>query len=738
MRERCILFRRFVILTICCVLFSVFINAQIDGLENTAAAPLVRGPFIQNLQTIDGESVATVRWRVKGSIENDGSISDGNYRFCYKPAGSIISDCIDESDKFITLEELTYKDSKGNVNVGFSYKAIIKELKPNTQYRYSIASNDCVSKNCEVETGFFKTSPEVGTSFSKEKPVKVWVLGDSGSNYSCSDGGSGLEEDYCKDEFVRDAYLRYTNEYEDYNAPGEHVDYFEETDIILMLGDNAYGQSGNNGQVEYKSGSDLAIQERIFDKYSKILKYKPLFPTPGNHEFDHGYAEDYYKSFSVPAPGTFAFEDNITGETRQYPLAYYSVDYGNIHFISLNSQISTPTDPDPSSVHDMAKWLRADVAKAKANGAKWMIAYWHYPVYTGGRHTESEPASQTMRDYILPIIDSCKIDLVLNGHNHHYERSYMVKGFHKETLNDCSDPVSCWFAKNNGSLVFQDCYFEDLGGLAYFTECDDPCSSNPPYTYPDMVVGYPFLTSPNGTGGYWSDPVPNFPGHSTGKASILDYGNDNVYQKGEDGTVYIVAGCASKDTRYPIKNYNCPAAVDKEEHFFHHPLMHKFRNTENLDGGRGIQGMGSVYLEISDEKLVVKFIAVENDSDNPIVKDSFMICKSFPCVWEPNGDKPAGNSETIFIRSTEESSELNIHPNPVSDLLYVNLLSESITMGDDLEISFWNASNEKQFVQSLDPQQKNWQVNVANLEPGLYVIKLVSQNQMFTKKLVIK
>ena len=737
MRERCILNRKLVLLTICCVLFSVFTNAQIDGgLENTAAAPLIRGPFIQNLQTIDGESVATVRWRVKGNVENDGSISDGNYRFCYKIAGSILSNCIDKSDKFITLEELTYIDGDdGSVNVGFSYKAAIKELKPDTRYRYSITSSDCISRNCEVETGFFRTAPEVGTSFSKDKPVKVWVLGDSGSNYNCSDGGSPLDEDDCKHEYVRDAYLNYTGEYDDYNDPGDHVDFFDETDIILMLGDNAYGQSSSGGQVEYKSGSDLAIQERIFDKYSKILKYKPLFPTPGNHEFDHGYAEDYYRAFTVPSPGTFPFQDNVTGATRQYPLAYYSVDYGNIHFISLNSQVATPSDPDPSTVQDMAKWLKQDIKEARANGAKWLIAYWHYPVYTSGRHTESEPASLTMKEYILPIIDSCKVDLVLNGHNHHYERSYMVKGFHKESLEDCDDPVSCWFAKNNSSLVFQDCYFNDLGSSAYFTECSDPCSSNPPYSYADMVVGYPFLVSPNGVGGYWSDPVPHFPGYDTGKAGILDYGNNNVYQKGEEGTVYVVAGCASKKTEYPITNYNCPASTDKEEHFFHHPLMHKFRNSTSLDGGRGLEGMGSVYLEISDEKLVVKFVAPDGDTDKPIVRDSFMICKSIPCYWESNGDKPAGIDGATFY--SDESSELAVHPNPVSDLLYINLLSDNI-MGEDLEISFWNASNEKRFVKSLNPYHKNWQINVSDLGPGLYVLKMTSGKKMFTKKVVIK
>ncbi len=718
-----------------CIMFCLSTDAQIDvGLETTASAALIRGPYIQNLQTIDNASAVTIRWRVNGSKQSDGTYKDGDYRLCYKPAGSIISTCIDKNDKFITLEEITYRDLDNNYNVGYSYKAILKDLKPNTSYRYSIASNDCTAKNCEVETGFFKTAPVLGTSFSKDKPVKIWVLGDSGSNYSCTDGGAAGPEDDCQFEYVRDAYLKFTNEYDDYHDPGEHPDYFDETDLILMLGDNAYGQYPYDGPSGYESGSDLAMQERIFNKYNKILKYKPLFPTPGNHEFDHGFAEDYYKVFSVPSPGTFPIGD------KQYPLAYYSVDYGNIHLISLNSQISTTSDPDPSSVHDMAEWLKADVAKAKQNGAKWLIAYWHYPVYSSGRHTESEPASKTMRDYILPIIDSCKVDLVLNGHNHHYERSYMVKGFHKKSLNGCDDPVSCWFSKNNnGSLTFQDCYFDEFasGNNTYYTDCEDPCSSNPPYSYPGMVVGYPFLVSPNGSGGYWQDPIPYYPGYSEGKAGVLDYGNNNVYQKGTDGTVYIVAGCSSKKTEYPIVNYNCPD-TNTEEHFFHHPLMHKFRNPSTLDGGRGLEGMGSVYLEVSDEKLVVKFVSVEdNEPYNPIVKDSFMICKSFPCEWEPNGDKPEGEDGSIFIKNVEESSELKIHPNPVSETLFVNLYSNQKVV-DELEVSLWNASNEKKFVQPLDANKTDWQINVSSLDPGLYVLKLVTGKDVFTKKVIIE
>ena len=99
--------------------------------------------------------------------------------------------------------------------------------------------------------------------------------------------------------------------------------------------------------------------------------------------------------------------------------AYYSFDYGSIHFVVLDS-----FDVDRSGAGAMAMWLRADLEKTKAD---WLIAFWHHPPYTkGSQDSDQQRESIEMREQILPILESYGVDLVLTGHSHIYERSMLM------------------------------------------------------------------------------------------------------------------------------------------------------------------------------------------------------------------------------------------------------------------------------------------------------------------------
>ena len=101
--------------------------------------------------------------------------------------------------------------------------------------------------------------------------------------------------------------------------------------------------------------------------------------------------------------------------------AYYAVNYGNIHFICLDS-----FDTSRSATGPMATWLQNDLA---ANTATWTIAYWHHPPYTKGSHnSDSESNLIEMRQNINPILENGGVDVVLAGHSHSYERSYFLDG----------------------------------------------------------------------------------------------------------------------------------------------------------------------------------------------------------------------------------------------------------------------------------------------------------------------
>jgi hypothetical protein len=193
---------------------------------------------------------------------------------------------------------------------------------------------------------------------------------------------------------VRNAYTSYTGN--------------RDADIWLMLGDNAY-----------TTGSDQEYQTAVFDMYESLLKKTVVWPTRGNHDFVFAPpASDYYDIFTMPAAGE-------AGGLASGTEAYYSFDYGNIHFICLDSEGS---DRSPGGA--MLTWLGNDLANADQD---WIIAYWHHPPYTHGSHNSDNPMDSEgrmvqMRENALPILEAGGVDLVLCGHSHAYERSMLLDG----------------------------------------------------------------------------------------------------------------------------------------------------------------------------------------------------------------------------------------------------------------------------------------------------------------------
>ena len=253
----------------------------------------------------------------------------------------------------------------------------ITGLEPGTRYYYAIGSRDA-----QLASGpdyFFETAP------TSAERTRIWVLGDSGT------GTSGQRE-------VRDAY------YADAGA--------FETDLILMLGDNAYERGTH---AEYKA--------KLFDVYASILRHAPLWPTFGNHD---GYSASsksqsgaYYDVFTLPRGGE-------AGGVASGTEAYYSFDYGNIHFVCLNSY-DVPRAPGSP----MLKWLQQDLA---ANDRDWTIAFFHHPPYSKGAHdSDTNQRMSDMRRHVLPVLEQYGVDLVLAGHSHTYERSMLVDGHYGQS-----------------------------------------------------------------------------------------------------------------------------------------------------------------------------------------------------------------------------------------------------------------------------------------------------------------
>jgi hypothetical protein len=260
------------------------------------------------------------------------------------------------------------------------HEVTLTGLSADTRYYYSVGNAAGVIAGNDANH-FFITHPPAGVS----KPTRIWVLGDAGTATS----GQAA---------VRNAYYSFTGS--------------RHTDLWLMLGDNAY-----------TSGTDAQFQTAVFNMYPDMLRKSVLWSTRGNHETTDASGSVYYNIHTFPTGGEAGGEPSGSE-------AYYSWDYGNIHFVCLDSFGSSRSASGP-----MANWLAADLA---ANTQPWTIALWHHPPYSKGSHnSDSEIQLIEMRQNFLPALEDAGVDLVLSGHSHSYERSFLLDGHYgsSSTLN---------------------------------------------------------------------------------------------------------------------------------------------------------------------------------------------------------------------------------------------------------------------------------------------------------------
>jgi hypothetical protein len=260
-----------------------------------------------------------------------------------------------------------------------------KKAKKPTRY-FAVGTTNMTFTGADAET-FFVTHPHIGTP----KPTRVWVVGDPGTRKP-------------EEKRVRDAYYKWTAD--------------RETDLWLMLGDNAYS-----------SGKDEEYQGGVFKIFDAMLRKSVLWPCLGNH--DAGSANSptqsgvYYDIFTLPTQGQ-------AGGVMSGTEAYYSWDYANIHFICLDS-----ADSDWSENGLMVRWLKNDL---QANRQDWLVAFCHHPPYTKGSHDsdkdkDSDARMRKMREVVLPMLEEHGLDLMLVGHSHAYERSFLLDGVYGRSTN---------------------------------------------------------------------------------------------------------------------------------------------------------------------------------------------------------------------------------------------------------------------------------------------------------------
>ncbi len=255
------------------------------------------------------------------------------------------------------------KDSSLDGSGAWHYEATATGLKAATAYVYRVGCEGAWS-----ETRSFTTDDPTSSSLTFAYLGDVQPAGNS-------------EEDYASwSRFVQKVYQQHP-----------------ELRFAVLGGDGV-----NSGISQQQFDQLFAAAELVFSQV-------PLFSAVGNHEsnFPSGKPELYLERFAFPKNGPEGFSEE-----------FYSFDAGNCHILVVNSWIFSGeqklTDGDYARI---AQWLRQDLASSTAD---WQVVVSHLPLYA----VHSDTNAQKMQDAWREIFEDYGVDLVLEGHQHVYSRSF--------------------------------------------------------------------------------------------------------------------------------------------------------------------------------------------------------------------------------------------------------------------------------------------------------------------------
>lgn len=163
------------------------------------------------------------------------------------------------------------------------------------------------------------------------------------------------------------------------------------------------------------SGDSSAEWQRFFEIEAPLLSERCIFSCVGNHELTDGKGANYIRYFGPTNATATNLPEHINGTFR----------WGTARFFLMNAMTDWQSGPDRS-------WLEKTLAEADDEaGLVWRIAVLHHGPWSSGPHGNN---TRLHRANIPSTLRNHKIDLVIAGHDHIYERgwaegmAYLVSG----------------------------------------------------------------------------------------------------------------------------------------------------------------------------------------------------------------------------------------------------------------------------------------------------------------------
>lgn len=179
------------------------------------------------------------------------------------------------------------------------------------------------------------------------------------------------------------------------------------------------GDLVDNGQDHYQWNA-------WFDVVGDMIARIPVVPLLGNHE-------TYDKDWKVRMPEAYLHLFALPRIDREkYQNQFYSLDYGDVHFVVLNTQSQELADFEPSLDEDEVAWFKEDMAKTTK---KWKIVLMHKDPLQYGFANRPEPREEGFSPegrLWMPLFDQYGVDAVLSAHLHTYRDRGHIRNFQRD------------------------------------------------------------------------------------------------------------------------------------------------------------------------------------------------------------------------------------------------------------------------------------------------------------------
>jgi hypothetical protein len=297
-------------------------------------------------------------------------------------------------------QETSYTDAKSDQAV-YAYHARLTGLEPGSAYLYA-----ALHDGAEPQFGTFRTVPRGRSAFT------FTSFGDQGT--------PTLGKRYVPPSGVTIAHPPYVNDNLGSPAAGDTTLGVERVAPLFHL---------FNGDLCYANLADDRVRTwwDFWSNNSRSARNRPWMPSPGNHENELGNGPIGYRAyqtyFSLPPAG---------GQTNVTRGLWYAFTAGSMRIISIANDDVAYQDGGNSYVRGYSAgaqkaWLGGELAAARRDAAiDWVVVCMHQVAISTVDMFNG--ADLGIRQEWLPLFDRYGVDLVVCGHEHHYERSHPIRG----------------------------------------------------------------------------------------------------------------------------------------------------------------------------------------------------------------------------------------------------------------------------------------------------------------------